>query len=691
MVVFDTVGNHTYTSDGSQILIRVWGAQGGGDDGDIEGWRDTGGVGGYAEGVITPNNGETLDIYVGERPTGYLGGSNGGGDGGTGSGPNGYGGGGASDVRRGGTSLSDRIIIAGGGGGLGMHSGNLADGPGGEGGGLEGHRGYSGESYSDVLGGYGGGQTSGGSGANEGDPGTDGSLGQGGYGGFSSAGAGGGGGGYYGGGGGSAVGSDDLGGGGGGGSGYVDSSLSSTTLEQGNANATGHGKVEIITSPSEPTDLSVDATDDTTADLSWTDNASDEEECRIYRDTSSGVAIDSSNRIATLSANTTTYSDTGLSNGQTYYYVVTAYNVAGESASNEASGTTTIPGATDMAATAVDYDTIDLSWTDNAIDEAGYRVYWDDGSGYTQIADLSANSTVHTHSNATAGVSNTYYVEAYTADSTAASGTASAIPDPAPPESPSATPISSDRIDLDWDDPNNPSGTVYNIHRATSSGSTTSDYSVVASGVTGTAHSDTGLTDGRKYHYRIEAEKDGTKSNLSNEAAVTTNLPSPTLDSLTADTLREIDIAWILSDDNSDGQIHIYRDGASIASISRDETMFTDTGVDLDGEQYSYSLERDTGDTTASSGTDTVVTVLPAPTTLSVDAITVTSADISWTDNHNYGDTRIEFKQSDVGSWTTVSTLSRNTEAETLTDLLHGERYDTRVVAVTEHTETEGQ
>lgn len=114
-----TGGQQTYTvpSDVNRIKIETWGAQGGGYT------QEYGGKGGYAEGYLNVTPGETLYVYVGgEGGSGSSadGGYNGGGDG---SGYQGAGGG-ASDVRYGGTSLYDRIIVAGGGGGaVGYHSG----------------------------------------------------------------------------------------------------------------------------------------------------------------------------------------------------------------------------------------------------------------------------------------------------------------------------------------------------------------------------------------------------------------------------------------------------------------------------------------------------------------------------------------------------------------------------------------
>jgi len=181
------------------------------------------GKGGMAAGVLTVTPGQVLNIYVGGQ-NGYNGG---------GTGQNGGNGGGASDIRLNGTSLADRVIVAGGGGGAGGDNWNCSTGAGHGGGGLAvgtnfvgggggagyspstgcgtdgGNAGGSGGTGYHGGGGGGGGFISGGAGANAngggGIAGT-GSLGIGGNSAISpqgcgSEGAGGGGGGYYGGGG----------------------------------------------------------------------------------------------------------------------------------------------------------------------------------------------------------------------------------------------------------------------------------------------------------------------------------------------------------------------------------------------------------------------------------------------------------------------------------------------------------
>lgn len=256
-----------------------------------------------------------------------------------------------------------------------------------------------------------------------------------------------------------------------------------------------------------------------------------------------------------------------------------------------------------------------------------------------------------------------------------------------PPKNVSAAAPDSDTIDLSWDVVS--SANSYAIYRAESSGTSLSDYSQIDT-TSSTSYSDTGRTDGTRYHYRVTSILDRGESDPSPEVTAQTPLPSPTLDSVTAG-YREVTVDWTLNDDNPDGDVIVYRDGESVATISDlSTTSYTDSGL-LDGEEYSYYVERATPDASESSGSLSDVTDLPAPTDLSADAVTSTSVDLSWTSNHNYGDTRVEFREADASSWVTDVTVDYTTEAETISTLLNGEQYDARVVAETEHTSTEDQ
>jgi len=90
--------------------------------------------------------------------------------------------------------------------------------------------------------------------------------------------------------------------------------------------------------PNAPTGLTATAVSQHQINLSWTDNATNESGFKIER---SPFAPGSWTQIAAVGANVTTYPNTGLASGTTYYYRVRAWNAAGDSAySNEAHATT---------------------------------------------------------------------------------------------------------------------------------------------------------------------------------------------------------------------------------------------------------------------------------------------------------------------------------------------------------------
>ena len=221
----------------TEIEFEVYGAEGG----------SNGGRGGFVSGTLS-NLPETLTIVVGgQGATGVSqnGGYNGGGFSGGRNGNPGSGGG-ASDIRFG-SSLDDRIVVAGGGGG----SGGPVGGDGGPGGGEIASDGSEGQGGA----GSGGSQDRGGEGGRSNSGNTNGSSGEFGFGGeggyaVSGYGGGGGGGGYYGGGGG---GSDSAtccldAGGGGGGSSFANVSFTSNVIFQPGFQE-GDGKVILRYSP----------------------------------------------------------------------------------------------------------------------------------------------------------------------------------------------------------------------------------------------------------------------------------------------------------------------------------------------------------------------------------------------------------------------------------------------------------
>jgi fibronectin type 3 domain-containing protein len=154
--------------------------------------------------------------------------------------------------------------------------------------------------------------------------------------------------------------------------------------------------------------------------LSWQDNATNETSYSVERSTNNktwGV-------IATLAASSTSYGDTGLTPGATYYYRVRCFNGPTASAYTSAIRVVAAPTApaqpTGLSVRAVSASQISLTWQDNAINETSYSVERStNNKTWSVIATLAANSTGYADTGLAA--STTYYYRVRAFDGTLAS------------------------------------------------------------------------------------------------------------------------------------------------------------------------------------------------------------------------------------------------------------------------------
>jgi subtilisin family serine protease len=160
---------------------------------------------------------------------------------------------------------------------------------------------------------------------------------------------------------------------------------------------------------------------------------------------------------------------------------------------------------TGLTAAAVSSSQINLSWTDNATGEDGYKIErMQAGSSYSQIATTNVNATTYQNSGLRDGTSYTYRVRAYNtipADSLY-SNEATAVTPLNPPTNVTATAVSTSQINLSWTD-NSQAEDGYKIERKPISGG---DYVQIATvGQNVTSYSDTGLATYTTYFYRVRA------------------------------------------------------------------------------------------------------------------------------------------------------------------------------------------
>jgi hypothetical protein len=170
------------------------------------------------------------------------------------------------------------------------------------------------------------------------------------------------------------------------------------------------------TRPSAPSSLSANADSSSRITVRWSDNSNNETGFRLER---SGNGVDYS-EIATLGANATTYSDSGLAASSTYYYRVRAYNSAGNSSysntnSARTDGIAQPPSAPSSLSSSSDSSSrITVRWSDNSNNESGFRLERSrDGVNFGQIATLNANTTTYINSGLAASTTYYYRVRAY--------------------------------------------------------------------------------------------------------------------------------------------------------------------------------------------------------------------------------------------------------------------------------------
>jgi O-glycosyl hydrolase len=327
-----------------------------------------------------------------------------------------------------------------------------------------------------------------------------------------------------------------------------------------------------------PTNLAVTTPSGTSTqlNLSWTASTTSGVTYDVYRSTTNGFTPSSSSLVAS-GVTTTTYNNTGLATGTTYYYVVEAVDSSGASGpSNQASGTTgavTPAAPTGLTATAASDAQINLSWTaTTTTGSITYSVYRSTTSGFTpgsgNLVTSGLSATSYSNTGLAAGTTYYYVVEAVnSAGSSPASNQASAATPAAPaaPTSVTATASSSTQINLSWT-ASTTSGVTYSVYCSTTSGFTPSSSTLIASGVTTTTYSDTGLSAATTYYYVVEAVNSNGSSAPSNQASATTLVAppvAPTALTVTVASSTQVNLSWTASTTGGTLTYSVYRSTTS--------------------------------------------------------------------------------------------------------------------------------
>lgn len=156
----------------------------------------------------------------------------------------------------------------------------------------------------------------------------------------------------------------------------------------------GTFEITQLSPPRSPDNLTVRAVSSTVTSLNWDDVADDEDEYHIERSTTS--LSGSFNPVASLTANSTSFLDNGLSPGTGYYYRIYASNQWGNTSPTDPVFVTTplakAPSHLTAIGTASD---VSLEWQENSNDEVNVIVERSSqpNTGYAEAARLASNAT----------------------------------------------------------------------------------------------------------------------------------------------------------------------------------------------------------------------------------------------------------------------------------------------------------
>ncbi len=342
--------------------------------------------------------------------------------------------------------------------------------------------------------------------------------------------------------------------------------------------------------------------------LSWStpasNNGSPISSYRIYRGTSSGAET----FLTSVGAGLTSYTDTGVAGGTTYYYTVTAINALGESSqSTEVSAMPAAPPSAPQNPSAVGGNlVVALSWqapaSSGSSPVTGYNIYRGTTAGSQTF--LTSVGNVLAYNDTAVAVSTTYYYK-LTAVNNVGEGAASGVFSgttalPNPPSAPQnlAATAGNAQVALSWQAPASNGGgaiTNYKVYR----GVTSNNLTLLTTLGNVLAYTDSTAVNNTTYYYQVTAVNSGGEGPASNQVSATpTPPPVPSAPQNLAATAgnAQVALSWQAPASNGGSSItnyKVYR-GVTSNNLTLLTTLgvvlaYTDTSV-TNGTTYYYQV-----------------------------------------------------------------------------------------------------
>ena len=354
--------------------------------------------------------------------------------------------------------------------------------------------------------------------------------------------------------------------------------------------------------PATPSGLNATA-DDARILLSWT-SSSGATSYNIYRGLSAGG--ESATAIAT-GITDTTFINTSLTNGSTYFYKIDAVNANGKSPlTTEVSSTPVIlgiPAKPSSLSAKGEYSQVSLSWFAIA-GASSYTLYRGTTAGNESESAIASGVTDTTFTNI--GLSNGtpyfYKIAAINAYGVSPlSNEASATPSisAGPPAAPTclAAQGGKNQVALSWTSV--AGATSYNVYRGSKPGQESAI--ALTTNITATTYTNTGLTNGNLYYYKVAAVNENGKSSLSFEAGATPNniVPTAPINAFAIPGNNCITLTWSVVSGAASYAIYssvvpnAERDPAVVSGLTATVTSYTINGL-INGLTYYFKVVSNT-------------------------------------------------------------------------------------------------
>jgi len=442
--------------------------------------------------------------------------------------------------------------------------------------------------------------------------------------------------------------------------------------------------------PTAPTNLTSIA-GDTEIQLSWTavtvTGYQDLNNYKIYRSTWSGGTLDVYS--STPSAYTV-FTDTGLTNGNTYYYKITAVDsgnlggglVSQTKESNFSNSiSTTIPylGAVPLppisfSGIATSTQSINWTWKDGSTNELGFEIYSSTNGVIVSSASLIANTTSYMQTGLTVNTSS-FINSIFSINDFGRSSSSSTIPaiiytSANKPTGVTISSVTANSVKLVWLSNQNPDGTRYGVSYSTVSNftATVSTFVSYASNLTLSTATATNLLSSTSYWFRVFAYNgNGVESGYTNTVSTFTKIEAPTWSENTG-AASTTEMYWEWNDNSTNESGYRVINSTSGENVSGDQPADTNSFSETDllpNTSYARYVQvfnaQETVDS-VSPKTTIYYTLANDPTGITSE-IFRTSATISWSAGTGgatcYGIQRSNGSDS-AGDWTFIKDFSNN-------------------------------